>query len=232
MLLTPLIAYLPIVTLAATIIVAVLSLVDLGAVQKNWAYSRSDGVAMLATIIATLGHGVESGILAGVGLSLALHLYRTSRPHSAVVGRVPGSEHFRNVLRHDVETDKRLVILRIDESLYFANARYLEDTVMAFISRDFELQHIVLACQAVNTIDASALESLEEINARLKGAGVALHLAEVKGPVMDKLRGSDFMKALGGEVFLSTYDAWHSLHQKETSLAQTTNTQQVHQTKE
>lgn len=232
LLLTPLIAYLPIVTLAATIIVAVLSLVDLGAVQKNWVYSRSDGVAMLVTIIATLGHGVESGILAGVGLSLALHLYRTSRPHSAVVGRVPGSEHFRNVLRHDVETDKRLVILRIDESLYFANARYLEDTVMAFISRDFELQHIVLACQAVNTIDASALESLEEINARLKDADVVLHLAEVKGPVMDKLRGSDFMKALGGEVFLSTYDAWRSLHQEETSLAQATNTQQVQQTKE
>ncbi|HSH57752.1 MAG TPA: sulfate permease, partial [Halomonas sp.] len=95
LLLTPLIAYLPIATLAATIIVAVLSLVDIAAIRRTWAYSRGDVAAMLATIAVTLGDGVESGIMVGVGLSLALHLYRTSRPHSAVVGRVPGTEHFR-----------------------------------------------------------------------------------------------------------------------------------------
>ncbi|WP_346299576.1 SulP family inorganic anion transporter, partial [Halomonas sp. BM-2019] len=211
LLLTPLIAYLPIATLAATIIVAVLSLVDLAAIQRTWTYSRSDFAAMLATIVVTLGVGVESGILVGVGLSLALHLYRTSRPHSAVVGRVPGTEHFRNVQRHAVETDERLAILRVDESLYFANARYLEDTVMELAARQPGLEHIVLACQAVNVIDASALESLEAINARLRDADVRLHLAEVKGPVMDRLAHTAFCQAMTGQVFLSTYDAWRAL---------------------
>ncbi|WP_445158231.1 SulP family inorganic anion transporter [Halomonas sp. E14] len=211
LLLTPLIAYLPIATLAATIIVAVLSLVDLPAIKRTWAYSRCDAAAMLATLGVTLAHGVESGILAGVGLSLALHLYYTSRPHSAIVGRVPGTEHFRNVQRHRVETDPRLAILRVDESLYFANARYLEDTVMELAARQPGLEHIVLACQAVNVIDASALESLEAINARLKDASVRLHLAEVKGPVMDRLQHTAFCQALTGQVFLSTYDAWRAL---------------------
>ncbi len=211
LLLTPLIAYLPIATLAATIIVAVLSLVDVAAIRRTWVYSRSDVAAMLATILITLGYGVESGITVGVGLSLALHLYSTSRPHSAVVGRVPGTEHFRNVQRHRVETDERLAILRVDESLYFANARYLEDTVMALATRRPGLEHIVLACQAVNVIDASALESLEAINARLKDAGVALHLAEVKGPVMDRLKITEFCRELTGQLFLSTFDAWREL---------------------
>lgn len=211
LLLTPLIAYLPIATLAATIIVAVLSLVDIGAIRRTLAYSRGDFAAMLATIVITLGHGVESGIMVGVGLSLALHLYRTSRPHSAVVGRVPGTEHFRNVQRHQVETDARLAILRVDESLYFANARYLEDTVMELAAGQPSLEHIVLACQAVNVIDASALESLEAINARLRDSVVRLHLAEVKGPVMDRLQRTEFCREMTGEVFLSTYDAWCEL---------------------
>ncbi|MDR9439864.1 MAG: SulP family inorganic anion transporter, partial [Halomonas sp.] len=209
--LTGLLAFLPKATLAATIIVAVATLIDLPAIKRTWAYSRADGVAMLATLILTLVHGVESGILVGVVLSLGLHLYRTSRPHSAVVGRVPGSEHFRNVRRHQVETDERLVILRVDESLYFANARYLEDTVMELTARQPGLQHLVLACQAVNVIDASALESLEAINSRLKDAGVKLHLVEVKGPVMDRLEHTEFFHELTGQVFLSTYDAWQEL---------------------
>ncbi|MCE8018117.1 sulfate permease [Halomonas sp. MCCC 1A17488] len=211
LLLTPLIAYLPIATLAATIIVAVLSLVDIKAMRHTWNYSRSDALAMFATVGVTLGHGVESGILAGVGLSLALHLYNTSRPHSAVVGRVPGTEHFRNVKRHRVETDPRLAILRVDESLYFANSRYLEDLVMSLAAREPGLEHIVLACQAVNRIDASALESLEAINTRLRDAGVKLHLAEVKGPVMDRLKHTDFCHDMTGLVFLSTFDAWRYL---------------------
>ncbi len=219
--LTAPLAFLPKATLAATIIVAVGTLIDLPALRRTWAYSRADGVAMLATLTLTLVQGVESGILAGVALSLGLHLYRTSRPHSAVVGRVPGSEHFRNVRRHAVETDERLAILRVDESLYFANARYLEDTVMALAARQPGLEHLVLACQAVNVIDASALESLEAINRRLKDAGVALHLAEVKGPVMDRLAETDFCRELGGRVFLSTFDAWQALHGAEATRDET-----------
>jgi SulP family sulfate permease len=211
LLLTDLLAFLPTATLAATIIVAVGTLIDLPAVKRTWQYSRSDGVAMVATLLLTLLYSVEVGIISGVVLSLGLHLYRTSQPHSAVVGRVPGTEHFRNVKRHDVETDEHVAMLRIDESLYFANARYLEDTVMALAARSPSLKHIVLTCQAVNVIDASALESLEAINGRLKDAGATLHLAEVKGPVMDRLEHTAFYHELTGQMFFTTFDAWQAL---------------------
>ncbi|HBQ07073.1 MAG: sulfate permease [Pseudomonadota bacterium] len=211
LLLTDLLAFLPTATLAATIIVAVGTLIDLPAVKRTWQYSSSDGVAMVATLLLTLLHSVEVGIISGVVLSLGLHLYRTSQPHSAVVGRVPGTEHFRNVKRHQVETDEHVAMLRIDESLYFANARYLEDTVMALAARSPSIKHIVLTCQAVNVIDASALESLEAINGRLKDAGAMLHLAEVKGPVMDRLTHTAFYHELTGQVFFTTYDAWQAL---------------------
>jgi SulP family sulfate permease len=209
--LTPLIFFLPKATLAATIIVAVLSLVDLGALKRTWAYSRSDFAAMLATIVLTLVHGVELGIIAGVGLSVLLYLYRTSKPHSAIVGRVPGTEHFRNIDRHQVETEQHILTLRVDESLYFANARYLEDLIYDQVARNPELRHLVLMCPAVNLIDASALESLEAINQRLMDSGVKFHLSEVKGPVMDKLKDTHFLHDLSGEIFLSQYAAWEKL---------------------
>ena len=209
--LTPAIAWLPQATLAATIIVAVATLIDLPALVRTFRYSRTDFGAMLATIVLTLAHSVEAGIIAGVALSIGLFLFRTSRPHSAVVGLVPGTEHFRNVLRHDVELCPKVTFLRVDESLYFANARFLEETVMDLVSREPELTDLVLVCPAVNLIDASALESLEAINERLHDAGARLHLSEVKGPVMDRLKGTEFLEHLGGGVHLSTYEAWQAL---------------------
>ena len=200
--------YLPIATLAATITVSILTLVDIPMLRQTWRYSRSDFAAMAVTTLLTLVEGIEAGIIGGVTLSIALFLYRTSRPHSALVGRVPDTEHFRNVERHDVETVSNAALLRIDESLYFANARYLEDTVYNLVASRPELEHVVLICSAVNLIDASALESLDAINARLKDSDVKLHLSEVKGPVMDQLKKSDFLDALTGRVFLSTYAAW------------------------
>lgn len=205
--LTPLLASLPQATLAATIIVAVLSLVDLKAIRRVWAYSRADFSAMAATIIGTLFLGVEAGVVIGVLLSLVLHLYRTSRPHMAVVGQVPGTEHFRNIERHQVMTSPQLLSVRVDESLYFANTRYLEDRIAALVAERPNVKHVVLMCSAVNAIDASALESLEEINHRLNDAGITLHLSEVKGPVMDRLKRSSFLEDLTGKVFLSQYEA-------------------------
>ncbi len=218
--LTPLIFFLPKATLAATIIVAVLSLVDLGALKRTWDYSRSDFAAMLATILLTLAEGVELGIIAGVGLSVLLYLYRTSKPHSAIVGRVPGTEHFRNVDRFDVETCNQILTLRVDESLYFANARYLEDRVYDLVAQKPDIKHLVLMCPAVNLIDASALESLEAINHRLKDSGVTFHLSEVKGPVMDRLKRTHFLDQLSGQVFLSQYEAWGTLG-RQTGCAHT-----------
>ena len=209
--LTPALYYLPQATLAATIIVAVLSLVDLGILKRTWAYSKADFMAVLATLLMTLARGVEVGLVVGVAVSLALFLYRTSRPHMAEVGRVPGTEHFRNVLRHKVVTSAKLVSLRVDESLYFANARALEDWVNDVVAEHPQARHIVLQCSAVNDIDASALESLEAIDRRLRDAGIAFHLSEVKGPVMDRLKATHFLRDLSGQVFLSQYQAVQAL---------------------
>lgn len=209
--LTPLLASLPIATLAATIIVAVLSLVNFAAIRNVWRYSRTDFAAMAATILVTLGFGVEPGVVAGVLLSLALLLGRTSRPHAAIVGRVPNTEHFRNVDRHDVITDPRIVTIRIDESLTYLNARWLEEHVLEVIADRPQVRHLILMGSAINAIDASALESLEAINHRLADAGIKLHLSEVKGPVMDRLRASHLLGDLTGRVFLSQDDAFAAL---------------------
>jgi SulP family sulfate permease len=205
--LTPLFRFLPQAVLAATIIVAVLSLVDLKAIRRTYASSKADFAAMAVTILLVLFVGVEAGIVAGVALSLLLFLWRTSTPHIAIVGQVPGTEHFRNVDRHAVITDPAILSLRVDESLYFANARYLEDRIYAEVAARPALRHVILMCPAVNLIDASALESLEAIADRLRAAGVGFHLSEVKGPVMDTLQRSDFFEHFKGQVFLSQFEA-------------------------
>lgn len=211
LLLTPLLHNLPLAVLAATIIVAVLSLVDLGSLRRTWRYSWQDGAAQLATLLGVLLIGVEAGILTGVALSLLLFLWRTSRPHMAVVGQVPGSEHFRNVERYSVLESPSVLALRVDESLYFPNARYLEDRIGELIVSHPQVRHLVLMCSGVNLIDASALDSLEAIAERLQTAGIQLHLSEVKGPVMDQLRRSDFLERFGGQVFISQFAALSTL---------------------
>ena len=209
--LTPWLYYLPNATLAATIIVAVLSLVDFGAIRRTWAYSRRDGAAMLLTIGMTLVAGVEIGVVAGVGLSILLFLHKASRPHVAIVGLVPGTQHFRNILRHRVLTSPHVLTMRIDESLTFTNAGWLEETVTDRVASAPEVRHVVLMCSAVNEIDHSALETLEALNETLKAADVDLHLSEVKGPVMDRLQRSHFLDALTGQVFLSQYHVIEAL---------------------
>jgi sulfate permease, SulP family len=209
--LTPLLFFLPQATLAATIIVAVLGLVDLGTLRRTWAYSRRDFAAVAATILATLVLGVEAGVSAGVALSLLLHLLNTAHPHVAEVGLVPGTQHFRNIHRHAVETAPSVLTLRVDEALYFANARVLEDLVLDRVAAMPAVRDVVLMCSAVNTIDFSALETLEALNGELKASGIRLHLSEVKGPVMDHLRTTPLIRHLGGKIFLSQYDAWQAL---------------------
>jgi SulP family sulfate permease len=209
--LTPLLYFLPKATLAATIIVAVLGLVDLSILKKTWGYSRADFAAVAGTILVTLALGVEAGISTGVILSIALHLWRTSRPHVAEVGLVAGTQHFRNILRYEVITDPTVLSLRIDESLYFANTRYLEDLILERTAEDQNLRHVILMCSAVNEIDMTALETLEALMMHLKDRGIALHLSEVKGPVMDRLQRSSFLDHLTGRVFLSQHEAFASL---------------------
>lgn len=201
------IAHVPQAVLAATIIVAVMSLADVKVLSETWSYSRSDFAAAAVTIVVTLLEGVEIGVLCGVLLSVGMFLHRTSRPHLAVVGLVPGTQHFRNIQRYDVVTSPHILSVRVDESLYFANARFLEEQLSELMVAHPDVRHLVLYCSAVNAIDASALESLEAINERLRDMGVTFHLSEVKGPIMDRLRRSTFLSRLTGRVFLSQFQA-------------------------
>ncbi len=182
-----------------------------GAFVRAWRYSKADFAAMLITLIGVLAAGVETGVIAGVAAALGLHLWRTSQPHMAELGQMPGTEHFRNVRRHRVVTSPRVLSMRVDESLYFANARRTEDAIYDAAIHCAGRRHVVLLCSAINHIDASALDSLETLNRRLADAGVTLHLSEVKGPVMDQLQRSDFLEQLTGKVFLSHYQALETL---------------------
>jgi SulP family sulfate permease len=207
-LLTPLLYFLPKATLAAVIVVAVASLVDFKTFKDSWLYNKADAVSLVATFGAVLTLGVEMGIVAGAVISIVLYLWRTSRPHMAIVGRVGQSEHFRNVLRHEAQTDPKVLMVRVDESLYFANTAYLEDQLLAHVADNAEIDHLVLIMNAVNFIDASALETLETLSHQLQDSGVTMHMAEVKGPVMDRLDRVEFKHHLGqGNIYLSSHEA-------------------------
>jgi sulfate permease, SulP family len=211
LLLTPALFYLPQAVLSATIIVTVMSLVDFSSLKRTWAFSKTDFIGVLTTLLATLSVSIEIGLMVGVVVSLALFLYKASRPHIAEVGLVPGTEHFRNIRRHSVLASPRVVSLRVDESLYFANSRALEDRVNDAVANAPDVEHIVLQCSAINDIDSTALESLETIERRLRDSGISLHLTEVKGPVMDHLKDTSFLQGLSGKVFLTHYQAIREL---------------------
>jgi len=210
---TPVLAFLPIAALAALIIVAVLTLIEVRALPRLWRYAPEDGLAMASTLIAVLLLGIETGLIVGIALSIVLFIRQTSRPHIAIVGQVPGTEHFRNVERHEVITYPGILQVRVDESLYFANAHQLEDRLEALVAEHPETRDLVLQCNAINYIDGSALESLETIHERLQETGINLHLSEVKGPVMDRLRDTRFLAELSGAVFLSHQQAVNTLRE-------------------
>ena len=209
--LTPWLHDLPMAVLAATILISLGSLIDFRSFPLNWRYARADFAAQALTFSVTLLVDLVTGLTVGVIASLALHIWRSSRPHIAVVGNVPGTEHYRNVLRHQVVTRPHILGLRVDESLFFANARHLEDRITAELAAHPGVRHVVLQCTAVNDIDASALESLRSIHRTLQEAGIRLHLSEVKGPVMDRLHRSDFLERLSGQVFLTHHQAISAL---------------------
>ena len=206
--LTGLFYYLPHAVLAATIIVAVISLIDLKTLKEAWQYDRADALSLLATAVGVVTLGVEVGILMGVALSLAVLVWRSSHPHMAVVGRVPGTEHFRNIDRYTVQTVPGLLALRVDESLFFANATVLEDRIEGLLSEDAAVRHVLLICSAVNRIDTTALGVLTQLERSLAARSIEFMLAEVKGPVMDRLRPTELGQRLLNRVFLSVHEAF------------------------
>jgi len=216
---TPLLYWLPKVALASIILMAVYPLLDFSALGKSWQYSKSDFVAVSITLFLTLLVGVEIGIASGVLVSILMHLYKTSQPHVAVIGRVAGTEHFRNVERHDVETFDNILSIRIDESLYFANTRFLEELIFSLMAKKPKLEHVILMCTAVNAIDMSALQTLQKINQTLSEIGIKLHLSEVKGPIMDKLVKTTLFANLSGSNYLSHNLAVEDLKDHELPLS-------------
>jgi SulP family sulfate permease len=204
-------ALLPLPTLAATIIVAVLGMLELSTLRVAWRYDRGDAVALLATAGGVLALGVESGVIIGVMLSMATLIWRASRPHIAVLGRIAGTDHFRNVERFPSETSSEVLLLRIDAGLFFGNVEAVNERVEEELKAYPATRHLVLVLSAVNAIDTSALFGLAELNQLLAQRGLGLHLTEVKGPVMDRLKDSDLLAALNGKIFLSTVMAWNEL---------------------
>jgi SulP family sulfate permease len=217
--LTGLFYYLPQAVLSATIIVAVTALVDFATLKAVWQYDRADAFSLVTTLAGVLLLGVEAGVLIGVALSLAVLVWRSSRPHIAIVGRVPGTEHFRNILRHKVDTLPNLLALRVDESLFFANASLVQSHIEVCVATHPNVDYVLLLCPAVNQIDSTALEALTQLQISLSAKGIKFMLAEVKGPVMDRLHGTQLGQALEGLIFLSAHDAFtfveeHNLNQK------------------
>ena len=219
LLFTPVLYWLPKVALASIILVAVYPLLDFSALGKSWKYSKADFIAVSITLFLTLLVGVEIGIASGVLASILMHLYKTSQPHVAVIGRVAGTEHFRNVERHDVETFDNILSIRIDESLYFANTRFLEELIFSLMAKKPQLEHVILMCTAVNAVDMSALQTLEKINQTLSEIDIKLHLSEVKGPIMDKLVKTTLLANLSGSNYLSHNLAVEDLKDHELPLS-------------
>ncbi len=197
-------ALLPMPVLAATIIVAVLGMLELTTLRKAWRYDRSDAVALMATAAGVLVFGVEAGVIFGVVLSSGTLIWRASRPHVAVLGRIAGSEHYRNVERYAAQTMPEILVLRIDAGLFFGNVEAVNARVEEEVAGHPAAQHLVLSLSGVNLIDTTALFALTELNRTLSGRGIMLSLAEVKGPLMDRLRGTELFEQLTGRVFLST----------------------------
>jgi sulfate permease, SulP family len=194
--LTPLFHSLPRTVLAAIIVVAVIGLIDVKAARRAWRVKRSDAAVLIITFAATLLIGVEPGIAIGVAASLGLVVWRTANPHTAELGRVPGTDRLRNIARYPTRTDPQVALLRIDGPLYFANTKFIEDRITALVHDRPALRGVVLDCSAVTDMDMAGEHALAELDQRLADLGITLHLATVRGPVRDILRRAGLWEGL------------------------------------
>ena len=199
---TPL-ALLPKAVLAATIVVAVLGVIEWRAFAEAWSYARSEFVVMTVVAALVLLVSAQWALAVGVALSIGLLLQRSARPHVARIGRVGETEHYRNVDRHAVQCTPGVLALRIDESLLFTNARSLLNVVAAHLAAQPDTRRVVLLMSPVNAIDFSGLEALRALHDVLAERGIRLDLSEVKGPVLDRLRAGGWGRWFAGRVFLS-----------------------------
>ncbi|MCP5178535.1 MAG: sulfate permease [Pseudomonadales bacterium] len=204
LLLTPLFAYLPAPALAAIVVLSVVNLLDFRGIGRHWRIYREDAITSVITMLTVLIAGVETGLLTGVGLSIAFFVRSSSRPEVTVLGRMGTSEHFRSVRRYDVRTVPHAACVRVDENIYFANANQIENKLLKAVHRRPGTSHLLLVCSAVNRIDVSGLEMLFRLNRALDRLGVKLSLAEVKASVMEQLDATNLKTVLTGKVYFTT----------------------------
>ncbi len=204
--------FLPQTCLAAIIITAVYKLIDFATLKRMWNYDKADAIAWIATFATVLLWDVQAGIIFGAIIAIALHLYRTSQPHIAIVGRIEDSSDFRDILHHEVKTNPQVLAIRIDANLYFANAQYVQNFLNQAIRDRPEVTSILLVCSAINFIDTSSLEMLESLIATLNPLNINFYFSEIKSPVMEKLEHIGFVDLVGRDrFFLSTDIAMHKL---------------------
>ena len=202
---------LPLAILAATIIVSIWKLVDFKPFIETWRYSKADGIAMWITFFGVVCIDISTGLIIGIVSTFILLLWRISRPHIAVIGLIEGTQHFRNIQRHHVLTSSKLLSMRIDENLNFLNAHIFKGFLINAVSQHIDLEHVVINCSSISSIDLSAVEMLEDVNAELNKVNIKLHLSEIKGPVMDKLQHSKLLKHLSGKIYLTHFQAMQQL---------------------
>ena len=205
--LTPLFYYLPNAVLAAIVMVAVFGLIDWKEARYLWKVDRKDFALMILTFIATLGLGIEQGILVGVAASLILVVQQSSRPHTAIEGRLPGTDTYRNISRNpDAVQEPGVTVFRLDASMYFANANHFKDSLRDIARNHASLQALVLDFFPVNRIDSSAVHTLKEIALGMAERNVRIYFAGVKGPVFDVMKKAGFVDIIGKEHF------FHEVH--------------------
>jgi SulP family sulfate permease len=209
------IGLLPKAALAAVIVVSIANLIEWRGLAAAWRYDRSEAGAFVATAAGVLLLSFEAGLLMGMGWSLAAMVWRHSQPHIAEVGRLPGTAHFRNVSRHEVETLPGVIMVRVDESLDFTNIQRVEgrlcELVHARCDASVPVRHVVLLLSAVNHVDHTAVQALIELDAALADQGMTLVLAEIKGPVMDRLAAAGLDARFDGRRYLSAQQVWDAL---------------------
>lgn len=209
--LTPLLYFVPKAVLSAVILTAVLGLIDLDEPVRLWRIKRSDLGLLVFTFLMTLTVGIQWGIVLGVAGSLSLFVIQTTRPHFAVLGKVPGSDAYLNVARHPhVERTPGVLVVRIDAQFYFGNVSFLKETLRALeVEMTEPLKAVVLDASGVNQLDSSAAAALEDIDEDLTRRGIRLVLARVKGPVRDVMYRASWLQRLDaeGRIFFGTHDA-------------------------
>lgn len=206
-----LIAPLPYALLGAMIMASIVSLVDIKTFKSAWRTDRLDSLSFGAAFLGVLAFGLNTGLVIGLISSFAGLIWQSSKPHIAVVGQLDDSGHFRNINRHDVVTYHNLLIVRVDESLFFGNSESVYRQLQLAIERYPEASELVLIMSAVNHIDLTAQEMLLSLNQALVSQDKRLHFSFIKGPVMDVIEDTPIIQKLSGQVFLSTRQAVKTL---------------------